>query len=57
MKFEVTNDKGVSVMSTEHKSCIPDDSQLFSMAKAGYKFKIDGKAVSVKKVKEARGDA
>ena len=54
MKFEVINDKGVSVMNTEHKSCIPDDSQLSSMIKAGYKFMIDGKAASVKKVKEVR---
>lgn len=52
MKFQVVNDKGVAVMSTEYVSCIPDDSQLTSMSKAGYKFKIDGKALSIKKIKE-----
>lgn len=52
MQFEVINDKGVTVMRTEHKSCIPDDNQLASMAKAGYKYKIDGKTVLTKKVKE-----
>ncbi len=54
MLFQVVNDKGVPVMRTEHKSCIPDDSQLSSMLKVGYKFKIDGKAASIKKVKEVR---
>lgn len=52
IKFEVINDKGTAVMSTEYISCIPNDSQLTAMSKAGYKFKIDGKAVSVKKIKE-----
>ena len=54
MLLQVINDKGVPVMRTEHKSCIPDDSQLSSMAKVGYKFKIDGKIASIKKVKELR---
>lgn len=54
MKFEVINDKGVAVMSTEYVSCIPDDGQLTSMSKAGYKFKIGGKSTSIKKIKEIR---
>ena len=54
MLFQVVNDKGVPVMRTEHASCIPDDSQLTSMSKVGYNFKIDGKAASIKKVKEVR---
>lgn len=54
MLFQVINDKGILVMRTEYKSCIPDDDQLSSMAKGGYKFKIDSKAVSIKKVKEVR---
>ena len=41
-------------MRTEYKSCMPTDSQLSSMIKAGYKFKIDGKTVSLKQVKTAR---
>lgn len=54
MTFQVINDKGVPVMRTEYESCIPDDSQLSSMSKAGYKFRIDAKAASVKRVKEVR---
>ena len=54
MLFQIVNDKGVPVMRTEHASCIPDDSQLASMSKVGYKFKIDGKAASIKKIKEVR---
>lgn len=53
-RFEVLNEKGVAVMGTNSPSCIPDDNQLSSMSKAGYKFKIDGKSASVKKVKEVR---
>lgn len=54
MKFQVINDKGVGVMATHYTSCMPDDVQLASMSKAGYKFKIDGKVASIKKVKEVR---
>lgn len=39
-------------MSTEYVSCIPDDRQLTALSKAGYKFKINGKSVSKKKVEE-----
>ena len=56
MKFQVINDKGVPVMGTEYVSCIPDEQQLSSMAKAGYKFKIDGKAMSIKKIKQVIQD-
>lgn len=52
MNFEVINSSGITVMSTKCMSCIPDDKQLSSMSKAGYKFKIDSKAVSIKKIKE-----
>lgn len=54
MKFEVVNDRGRTIMSCTTASCVPDDEQLSSMAKAGYKFKIDGKTVNIKKVKEIR---
>lgn len=57
MKFQVINDKGIGVMETHFASCIPDGAQLASMSKAGYKFKIDGKAVSIKKIKEVRDNA
>lgn len=56
MLFQIINDKGVLVMKTEHKSCIPDDYQLSSMSSAGFKFKIDGKIASIKKIKEMRNE-
>ena len=52
MKFEVINDKGITVMQTTTKSCIPDEEQLSYMSKAGYKFKLGGKVVTLKKIKE-----
>lgn len=50
MKFEVVNDKGTTVMHTETKSCIPDKDELTVMSKAGYKFRIDGRNITVKKL-------
>lgn len=52
MKFEVINDKNKVVMHTEHTSCIPDKDILNSMSKAGYKFKLNGKAITTKKLNE-----
>lgn len=52
MKFEIINDKSKTVMQTEYISCIPDKDELNSMQIAGYKFKIDGKIISAKKLKE-----
>lgn len=52
MKFEVVSDRGVTVMQTEMKSCIPDEEQLSCMNKAGYKFKLNGKNVTLKRLKE-----
>ena len=52
MKFEVINDKNKTVMSTTSLSCIPNENELNSMSKAGYKFKIDGKAITIKKLNE-----
>lgn len=43
MRFTVEKD-GVVKMHTEDKSCIPDKETLQAMKKAGYKFKMDGKA-------------
>ena len=54
MKFQVVNSVGENVFCTYFLSCWPSDSQLSSMAEAGYKFKIDGKVVSKKKIKEIR---
>ena len=54
MKFEVVNDKNKTVMTTNYIGCIPTDKELSSMYKAGYKFKLNGKAVSLKKVLEIK---
>lgn len=47
MRFTVEKD-GVVKMHTEDKSCIPDKETLQVMKKAGYKFKMDGKAYKYK---------
>lgn len=52
MKFEVVNSNGKTVMQCSSVSCIPDNTQLSLMTKAGYKFKIDNKIVNQSKVKE-----
>lgn len=52
MIFEVVNDKNKTVMSTTYVSCIYDKDILNSMSKAGYKFKLDGKTITVKKLDE-----
>lgn len=54
MKFEVINDKGQVVMTTTSANCIPDKDVLNSMSKSGYKFRIDGKAVTQKKLSEMK---
>lgn len=52
MKFEVINDKNKVVMHTKYTSCMPNKDALNLMAKAGYKFKLDNKAITVKKLNE-----
>jgi len=52
MNFEVINDSGATVMHCDDPSCIPDVDELSEMSKSGYKFKIDSKTLSVKKIKE-----
>ena len=52
MKFEVINDKNQTIMQTSSANCIPDRSMLNLMSKSGYKFRIDGKIATVKKVIE-----
>lgn len=54
MKFEVVNDKNKTVMITNYIEYIPTDKELSSMYKAGYKFKLNGKAISLKKVLEIK---
>ena len=57
MEFEIFNDKGYRVFYTHQEQCIPTKSQISSMSKQGYKFKIDGKNISKTKALEiARKD-
>lgn len=55
MKFEVVNDKGVAMMSCTNINLIPDEKQLLSIAEAKYKFKLNGKYITRKKLKEFIG--
>ena len=52
MKFEVINSNSTTLMQTETWLCIPDEDTLKSMSNAGYKFKLDGKTITTKKIKE-----
>ena len=54
MKFEIVNQDGKTVMQTESTECIPDRENIDLMIKGKYKFKIDGKIVSKKKIDEIR---
>lgn len=49
MKFEVLRD-GKGKMFTEHISCIPKKDELTAMQKAGYKFKLDGRAATASQI-------
>lgn len=52
MLFSVYDDKNILVMTTNSKKCIPDETQLSNMSSNGYKFKINGKIISLKKLKD-----
>ena len=52
MYFETINRDGRAMMSTTFISCLPDIKGIESMSKAGYKFRINGKMVSKRKLIE-----
>lgn len=52
MHFEVINDKGKIVMQTQFVSCIPNKECMSAMSKAGYRFKVDGKITTTKKLND-----
>lgn len=52
MKFEVINDKSKPVMTCTQESCIPPADILKSMSAAGYKFRLEGKVMAVKRIME-----
>lgn len=55
MKFEIINQEDKTVMQTGYVECIPDKETIDFMIRGRYKFKIDGKIVSKKKIDEIRG--
>lgn len=52
MKFVVINESGVGVMACEDVSCVPSYDVLKDMYGAGYRFSLDGKNATLKKMKE-----
>ena len=52
MKFEVLTDKGQVVMITTSTICIPDKNIIEYMSKADYKFKLNNKPITKKKLEE-----
>lgn len=54
--FEVIREDGIAVMGCSSVSCIPDSKQIDDMCSAGYKFKLNGKRISPKALKEILKD-
>jgi hypothetical protein len=52
MKFQIYGKDNKCKLVTESKSCIPGIDELKLMSKVGYKFKLDGKSISLSKLKE-----
>ena len=52
MLFEVYNEKGIRLFYTSSKECLPPKEQINLMSQVGYKFKLDGKAMTSKKLIE-----
>ena len=50
MIFEVLNQQNQRIFYTEHWSCVPSEEELSAISSAMYKFKLDGKAVSLNKM-------
>jgi hypothetical protein len=54
MKFEIINDKNQVVMWCEQVSCIPplEELKLMSQSRYRYKCKLNGKNITLKRLKE-----
>lgn len=52
MKFQIFGKDNKCKLITESKSCIPDIAELKLMSKMGYKLKLDGRVVSLSRLKE-----
>lgn len=53
MNVEIFTEEYVAMTYSDVAS-LPTDTQLTSMSKAGYKFRLNGKVVSAKKIKEIK---
>lgn len=51
MKFQIFGKDNKCKFVTESKSCIPNIQQLTTISKSGFKFKLDGKVISLAKLK------
>lgn len=56
MKFEVIDDKNKTIYYTYKIKDIPPNEDLTSINNAGYKFKIDGRIASRKKIEELKSE-
>lgn len=54
IRFQIINNKSEIVFDTKFWSCVPDDEQLQKMKDAGYKFLMNGKTISLNKIRESR---
>ena len=52
MRFEIINDKGTIVMNCSSIDCMPNKEQIDVMLQIGYKFKVDNRIISKKKIVE-----
>lgn len=52
MKLEIFNESGKRVFITCEKSCFPKKSEINTMSKVGWKFKLDDKRISKKNLEE-----
>lgn len=57
INFQIINNKSEIVFDTKFWRCVPEDEQLQKMKDAGYKFLINGKAISLNKIRELREDS
>lgn len=54
MLFEVVDFYKNTIMHCSDWCCVPAENTLYSMYQAGYRFKINGKKVTIKKIIELR---
>lgn len=53
MKFEVTDQHNTVAMHTESPEAVYEEQELKELAKAGYRFRLDGKSATIQRVLNA----